>query len=263
MLILISFFYNSGAKTSAGVPAESKGPKKSSHSGLKWIFLCILVIGGIVLCMYKLRTGQEQYNESTDTPSHKRKADSPTKKSKAKAFASITNEFDQTILKELNKAQKLLDKGSIKESLKKFKDLVQRYPKSPRAWYGHAKSLDKLAEQQRNNQLLQQCIDAYEGVASVPDCPVELKRRALLRAAERWGFYGRSHQAARVLQQLSVHIPNDTEILNELGVQYLMAGRNREAEEVFKKVLINQLAFLNMDLEPPIWARKCYLLILL
>lgn len=237
-IILKIIFFFLGARKSSEVPAEaSKVPQNPSYN-VKWICLSIIVVGGIVACAYMFGIEQGQSDKPTDTPSRNKKPDSPTKKpQKANTFASITNDFDKTISKELNKAQKLLDKEKVEESLRKFEDLVQRYPKSPRASYGLAQSLDKLAEKQRSNQLLQQCIDAYEGVASVPDCPVELKRLALLKAAERWGFYGRSHQAARVLQQLSHHIPNDAEILNELGVQYLMGGRNKEAEEVFRKVL--------------------------
>ena len=228
-------------------PSAPKVKRKvpRNHVYLKWTALCISFVAVVGAIVYFCQTGRDSVvpsskHEHTNKPvtsSDKKTATRKARKAKKPdPFASITNQFDKTISKELNKGQKFLDRGQIQDALKKFEDLVHRYPNSPRARYGQAQSLDKLAEKQRSNELLGKCIEVYEATATLPDCPMQLKRLALLRAASRWSFFGKIQQAVRVLQQLSGYFPDDVGILNELGVQYLIAGRNGEAERVYEKV---------------------------
>lgn len=160
----------------------------------------------------------------------------PSKTKKTKTKSEITNKYDKQILKELRKAEKVLENGQVDEALTKFENLIDRYPKSPRARYGLAQAYDRQSEIKQSNQLLQRCIEAYAAVPEVPDCPVQLKRQALMRMADRLSFFGRSKAAADALERLHRITPADTKVLCELGVQYLLSGRNKEAKDVFRKV---------------------------
>ena len=180
-------------------------------------------------------------NSKTQTIETERKPSEKVKKKTKKTTPSdplevITNSFDKSIAKELSKAQSVLDKGQIIDAVHKFETLANKYPKSPRAIYGKAQSLDKLSELKQSNEILQQCIDAYGRVTTMPDCPTELKRRAVQRQANRLSFLGKAGQAAHVLKRLLDELPGDIKIMNELGVKYLLSGRNRDAENIYSQV---------------------------
>ncbi|KAI2550110.1 aspartate beta-hydroxylase, partial [Homo sapiens] len=50
----------------------------------------------------------------------------------------LLNKFDKTIKAELDAAEKLRKRGKIEEAVNAFKELVRKYPQSPRARYGKA-----------------------------------------------------------------------------------------------------------------------------
>ena len=212
---------------------------------LLWLGVCITIIAAVLGIYYTytqqktstLLTQPEQTrtNNSTatkPTPPEKKKV----KMKKTTKNSDITNKYDKEISKELRKVEKILEKGQFEEASAKFENLIGRYPKSPRSHFGLAQALDQLSEKRQSNQLLQKSIDAYGRVSDLPDCPVELKRRALLRMADRLSFFGRSKAASMILEKLSKILPYDTKILSDLGVQYLLSGRNNEAKAVFRKV---------------------------
>lgn len=213
----------------------------------KWIVL-ICVIGLLSLATFYI-FGSFKEEDSTlghkmpkQTVEEKTQASEKPKKKATKTkqtdtLAAITNSFDKAIEKELNKAQSSLDNGQIADALKKFENLVNKYPKSPRAMYGKAQSLDKLSEQRQSNDILHQCIETYGRVTDLPDCPLELKRRVMQRQANRLSFLGKIGQAANILKKLLSLFPHDLKLMNELGVQYLLSGRNRDAEHVYNQVI--------------------------
>ena len=125
--------------------------------------------------------------------------------------------------------------------LKRFEGLVNKYPKSPRAMYGKAQSLDKMADLKQSNEVLQQSIEAYGRVVDLPECPLELKRRVMRRQADRLSFLGKTGQAANVLKKLLNLFPHDLKLMNELGVQFLLSGRNRDAENVYNQVCLEKI----------------------
>ena len=204
-----------------------------------------MVAVAVVVAVYIFRVKQTDSNLHDNSKTQAMETEKkPTEKVKKKtkksspsdSSAAITNNFDKSIVKELDKAQSVLDKGQIVDAVQKFETLANKYPKSPRAMYGKAQSLDKLSELKRSNAILQQCIDTYGRVSEMPDCPTELKRRAVQRQADRLSFLGKAGQAAHVLKRLLNELPGDIKIMNELGVQYLLLGRNREAENIYSQV---------------------------
>lgn len=220
---------------------------ESPSSQLKWVVLIVFAVAvAVVVAVYMYRVKQTDSNlhenSRTQTMETERKPTEKVKKKTKKtspsdSSAAITNSFDKSIVKELDKAQSVLDKGQIVDAVYNFETLTNKYPKSPRAMYGKAQSLDKLSELKQSNEILQQCIDTYGRVAEMPDCPTELKRRAVQRQADRLSFLGKAGQAAHVLKRLLNKLPGDIEIMNALGVQYLLSGRNREAEHIYSQVV--------------------------
>lgn len=206
----------------------------------------VLVIAALVAAfIFQALNMNQQDSSLSEKPTtrtvktEKAPSENPKKTKKAKpvdSLAAITNSLDKSISKELDRAQSVLDKGQIGEALQRFEGLVNKYPKSPRAMYGKAKSLDKMADLKQSNDILHQSIEAYGRVLDLPDCPLELKRRVMRRQADRLSFLGKIGQAANVLKELLNLFPGDLKLMNELGVQYLLSGRNRDAENIYNQV---------------------------
>ena len=155
----------------------------------------------------------------------------------------ITNKYDKVILDQLKDAEKVLKNRDIERAKKKFESLVKAHPNSPRSMYGLAKSLDDLADLRRSNEILKEAISTFSKVGKIKDCPRALHRMAVFRQAERLAFLGRSDSAAAALRDLAQSLPDDIEVLNKLGVQYLIKANNREAKEAFKKVRLSVFVY--------------------
>lgn len=214
-----------------------------------------MLVLALVAAVYIFRINQKDSNinqnskpqtAETETKSSEKTKKKTKKTKQSDSLAAITNSFDKSISKELDKAQSVLDKGQIADAVFKFETLANKYPKSPRAMYGKAQSLDKLSELKQSNEILQQSIDAYSRVTEMPDCPTELKRRVVHRQADRLSFLGKSGQAAFVLKKLLNELPGDVKLMNELGVQYLMSGRSRDAEHIYSQVSYGTLLLVTL-----------------
>ncbi|CAH3149306.1 unnamed protein product [Porites lobata] len=231
---------------SARTKQKESEPRRFPY--IKWLVILSVILLASSVIFYIVRALHQQdlnLEQKTKTQTVETEVVKPTERTKKKAkkekshdpLAAITNSFDKSIAKELDKAQSILDKGQIGDALRKFEGLVNKYPKSPRALYGKAQSLDKLADLKQSNEVLQQSIEAYGNVVTLPDCPLELKRRVMRRQADRLSFLGRIGQAANVLKKLLNLFPGDIKLMNELGVQYLLSGRNRDAESIYNQVI--------------------------
>ncbi|XP_069321663.1 aspartyl/asparaginyl beta-hydroxylase isoform X3 [Eulemur rufifrons] len=159
--------------------------------------------------------------------------DEQVKKKKPK----LLNKFDKTIKAELDAAEKLRKRGKIEEAVNAFKELVRKYPQSPRARYGMAQCEDDLAEKRRSNELLRRAIETYQEVASLPDVPTDLLKLSLKRRSDRQQFLGHMRGSLLTLQRLVQLFPNDTSLKNDLGVGYLLIGDNDNAKKVYEEVL--------------------------
>ncbi|XP_045416915.1 aspartyl/asparaginyl beta-hydroxylase isoform X2 [Lemur catta] len=171
----------------------------------------------------------EETNKKMDDPEPKEKV----KKKKPK----LLNKFDKTIKAELDAAEKLRKRGKIEEAVNAFKELVRKYPQSPRARYGMAQCEDDLAEKRRSNELLRRAIETYQEVASLPDVPTDLLKLTLKRRSDRQQFLGHMRGSLLTLQRLVQLFPNDTSLKNDLGVGYLLIGDNDNAKKVYEEVL--------------------------
>jgi len=157
---------------------------------------------------------------------------------------SITNNYDQRILSTINDGEHYFNRGHYPECISHFEKLLKKYPDSPRAMFGQAKCLDRLAEQMRSNELLSKAIDAYSEVAKQPAITNELLKQAMLQQAERLIFFGRTRDAVNVLAKLTEKLPSDAEVLNKLGTSYLIMGSNRKAFNIHHKVNQNNTTIM-------------------
>ncbi|XP_014728548.1 PREDICTED: aspartyl/asparaginyl beta-hydroxylase isoform X3 [Sturnus vulgaris] len=160
-----------------------------------------------------------------------------TEQAKKKKKPKLLNKFDKTIKAELDAAEKLRKKGKVEEALRAFEALVNQYPQSPRARYGKAQSEDDLAEKMRSNEMLQQAINTYDEVVSLPNVPSDLIKLSLKREADRQQFLGRMRGSLVTLQKLVQLFPSETSFKNDLGVGYLLIGDNSNAKKVYEEVL--------------------------
>ncbi|XP_016815002.4 aspartyl/asparaginyl beta-hydroxylase isoform X15 [Pan troglodytes] len=171
-------------------------------------------------------------------PETNRKIDDPEQKAKVKKRKpKLLNKFDKTIKAELDAAEKLRKRGKIEEAVNAFKELVRKYPQSPRARYGKAQCEDDLAEKRRSNEVLRGAIETYQEVASLPDVPADLLKLSLKRRSDRQQFLGHMRGSLLTLQRLVQLFPNDTSLKNDLGVGYLLIGDNDNAKKVYEEVL--------------------------
>ncbi|NXD33240.1 ASPH hydroxylase, partial [Copsychus sechellarum] len=176
-------------------------------------------------------------SEETVQPAEKSYVESGKTFSKKKKKPKLLNKFDKTIKAELDAAEKLRKKGKVEEALRAFEALVNRYPQSPRARYGKAQSEDDLAEKMRSNEMLQQAINTYDEVVSLPNVPSDLIKLSLKREADRQQFLGRMRGSLVTLQKLVQLFPSETSFKNDLGVGYLLIGDNSNAKKVYEEVL--------------------------
>ncbi|CAE1268946.1 ASPH [Acanthosepion pharaonis] len=151
---------------------------------------------------------------------------------------SITNSVDYLIRDELDAADELL-KDSPREALETFNNLLSKNMKSPRATYGRAAALSDIAKLESSNQILEQSMHVLEVLLSNPDTPDALLLKGGLDLAKKQHFRGWTKRAVKTLTFLNLRFPHDTVVQNELGVTYLLLGRNEDAKTIFQDVLKN------------------------
>ncbi|KAK2160180.1 hypothetical protein LSH36_138g01049 [Paralvinella palmiformis] len=151
--------------------------------------------------------------------------------------ANITNSLDNKIRQELDECDDLLEKRYINEAQLKYKAVLTRHPNSPRANYGLAQTLCKQAEEQQSNRLLEECIELYQKLLQLPDVPKVLMLKAGRMCIERQQFRGWGYKAVKLLKMLIEQYTDEIQLWNELGVQYLMIGKNNEAKTAFTQML--------------------------
>lgn len=150
---------------------------------------------------------------------------------------TITNQLDNKIRSELDKADAALEKGKAQEASDLYDAVIAKYPNSPRAVFGKANALNKMAEEKQSNALLEESINKYLKVLSLPDLPKALAILAGKACADRQSFRGWGGRAVKTMKQLIDLYPDELLLRNDLGVKYLMIGRVDEARNVFIKVL--------------------------
>jgi len=182
---------------------------------------------------YVLKTIQSEETKASQMPKVQ-KAEKPQKRTDK--LRKLMNKHDKSISDILTKANKLLEQEKLDESLREFTFLSSKYPQSPLAKYNKAQALDKKAHKMRSNELLLEAASTFHEAADMVDCPPELIKLALKKHADILVFLGRYKGAIRALERLALLFPSDHELHRNIGVNYLMAGRTKEALGPFQKV---------------------------
>lgn len=156
---------------------------------------------------------------------------------KKKKKDTFTNSYDKNIISKLSEGDKLYEQKKYPECISYFEKLHNKYSLSPRAIYGKALCLEKLSEIQRSNEMLLKAVFAYGEVAKQPKITSKLLKLSLITQAKKYIFLGQSRKAIASLSDLHQRLPNETDVMNELGIAYMIAGANKQAYPIFQKVL--------------------------
>ena len=162
----------------------------------------------------------------------------PREEEETYAKRSITGDLDADFAERLDRADGFVKSNPEKAAAIYDGVLAETENMSPRALYGKARAKDQLSERKKSNALLEEAIRLFQSVLELGEAaPDALFRMAGVRCAERMQFRGWSNKAVAVLQKLIERFPQDSQLRNDLGVQYLMVGHNRYAKDVFEREL--------------------------
>ena len=149
---------------------------------------------------------------------------------------TITNAYDRSILRHLQKGELLYKHHQYPECISHFEKVYNKYPNSPRAVYGQAKCLTALAEELKSNDMLRESLKMYEAIPMLDNVPNELVRICYLALGENYNFLGEYRQSILAYDKLVKILPNDTEALTKLGISYLYVNAYLKALPHFQKV---------------------------
>ncbi|XP_074656499.1 aspartyl/asparaginyl beta-hydroxylase-like isoform X2 [Tubulanus polymorphus] len=183
------------------------------------------------------KNSQPENKQNSEEPAKNSRPGSSTEERRKSPTDVITNAADLKILSDIIKADTLLEKGKIEAALKKYDEILAKYPSSSRGTFGKANALNKQSEKLRSNPILEQCIAYYQKVVDLPDVPKPLLLKAADIAVERMNFRGWNGEAVRLRAKLAKMFPGDLSLMNNLGVSLLMIGSNRKAKLAFEEVL--------------------------
>ena len=145
---------------------------------------------------------------------------------------------DEEIFKEkIIEIESLIESNQLKAAMQELKLLGKLLTNSPRFVYASALLIDKISEFEKSNTKLIKSIEIYKKLFTLDDVDLSLMYLAGRRLMNRLLFMGKIGDATKYGELLTRSIPNNINILNELGVCYLMGGRPKLAKEQFQQVL--------------------------
>lgn len=112
-----------------------------------------------------------------------------------------------------------------------------RFPDNLRIRYGYAKALDRRADDQRSNELLQESIDAYYILLQRPDIKNEMFLIVGERCINRMRFRGQFAKAIAIHKQIIDRFPHEPKYRNQLAVTLLTVNRLSAAKIVLQDTL--------------------------
>ncbi|XP_055957023.1 aspartyl/asparaginyl beta-hydroxylase [Patella vulgata] len=184
-------------------------------------------------------TASQSGQDTTSQSDVSQNEESKSKKVKVEEYdkSEITNKLDDKIRVELDAADDLYDKKNYLNSKALYDEILLKYPYSPRALYGKANCLSKMAEIERSNQLLEKSIGVFNILVTAGDVPDQLLLTAGPELAKLQTFRGWNVRAIKTHQILADRFPKNISLKNQLGVSLLIAGQNTQAKIVFQQVL--------------------------
>lgn len=154
-----------------------------------------------------------------------------------KAYKSRFSSSEAEYKDHLLKAEHLIEVQDYKEAMHMLKSLARVIPRSPRFLYASAVLIDKLSEFERSNGKLKQSVEIYKKLLALEKIDSSLLYLAGRRLINRLQFLGKHKSAIVQNEMLNKKIPNNVELMNELGINLLIFNRVDLAKEQFEKVL--------------------------
>ncbi|KAI6660025.1 Aspartyl/asparaginyl beta-hydroxylase [Oopsacas minuta] len=227
---------------------STKTKQSTNHKSYRYIYIgsviiiSVAVIIGIFLTTcdstnnYCIGSGPEKLGEKSKS---KKPQEAVTSSFLGSLPLSKAEKLDFSIKKKLfAAADKAEHDKTIEDAVAAFESILRKYPSSARAQYGLASCIDRQAELQLSNQLLERSIEEYYKVGMSEQVFVGLRITSLERLADRASFRGFKQKARDAYIMLSDIQPDIAKWRNLLGIQYLMSGQDAQAKEVFKGVLL-------------------------
>lgn len=142
---------------------------------------------------------------------------------------------DKPYLIEILQADNLLESKEYTLALQSFNEIIKKFPQSPRALYGKAVTLSKMAEEKKSNKLMDTAIDFYKkaGLDSFIG-EVDFRVAALVELADRAYERGKASLSITALEKL-VSLKEDNALFsNRLGLGYIADAKFKKAKTHFK-----------------------------
>ena len=138
---------------------------------------------------------------------------------------------------EIHFIESLVKNEDLKKAINFLTKLAIRLPNSPRCVYLSALIFDRLSEIEQSNSKLKKSIDIYKKLILLEDADAGLVYIAGKRLINRLSFMGLTKDAIKYNELLASRFPRDFNLINDLGVSYLMVNKPEQAKKHFRKVL--------------------------
>lgn len=138
---------------------------------------------------------------------------------------------------ELLHIENLIEKGELKHATKQLNHIAKNLRTSQRFIYLSALTLDKISELEQSNIKLKQSIEIYKKLFKIVDVDSDLLYVAGRRLVNRLQFLGQLNDAVKYNQLLVDKFKSDLDLINDLGVNYLLSNKPKQSKEQFTQVL--------------------------
>jgi len=138
---------------------------------------------------------------------------------------------------EIKFIESLVKNGELKKAINYLTGLARILPKSPMCVYLTATIFDQLSEIEQSNAKLKKSIKIYKKLLQLEQVDSNILYEAGKRLINRLKFIGDSREALKYNELLVAKLPSNLNIINELGVNYLIANKPNLAKKQFNRIL--------------------------
>lgn len=153
------------------------------------------------------------------------------------SFRNRFSQGEQPFSQEIKLVEDLIDRNEYKLAIQQLKPLMKVIPTSHRCLYASAFLIDRISEFEKNNYKLIQSIEIYKKLFSLGDLHKSLIYVAGRRLINRLQFVGKFQEAISYGEYINRIISSNLNIINDLGISYLMSNKLKQAKEKFEQVL--------------------------
>lgn len=138
---------------------------------------------------------------------------------------------------EIDFIENLVKNSEFKKAINFLTKLATLLPNSPRIVYLSATIFDKLSEIEQSNSKLKKSIEIYKKIFQLDQVDKNILYEAGKRLINRLKFIGHPRDAVKYNELLVAKFPADLNLINELGVNYLIVNKPSLAKKQFNRIL--------------------------